>query len=259
MTCPACLDRATQRAAGPSQAQCKLPRSQRGSGTRSREKGNSSTLVACLSPPHSLGTAGRAGSALPGKGHCSRALRSGQQPPGVRRVCLSGCGDKRWLAGRCHHTRLPPSPATAGWAQGSRTRRVCAGTQPLPQPPQGPAGEGRCPHLPRGWRHCTLCSSCCSWHPSPKNVLAKTGNTGNHGFTYSEERCAQFVREPTVLMGHSPLATFICPTTFCPWEMTLNRVSQRLQLLLWPSTPCIKYLCSSKTCRYCCGYHMVCW
>lgn len=204
--------------------QCKLPRSQQGSGTCSREKENTSTLVACLSPYQTLehSCQGKLSPAWKGTSAAEPAGSSLLGMPGCVQLAVVTRGG--WRGGDTTLSLLPPL-ATAGWAQGSRTRKgfvlaLCAGTQPLPQLPQGPAGEGRWQHLPRGWRlpgHCTaaLCSFCCSWKPGPKNFLAQRGNGGNHGFTYSwfyllrGKVCS--VWDPMVLMGHGPFLSAPLP------------------------------------------------
>lgn len=230
MTCPASPASATQGAAGPSQGTVQVPSVTAGRRDLQQGEGNSSTLVACLSPHQTLEHSCQGKLSLPGEGH----LQQSPVPAGSSLLGMAGCVPLAvvtrggWQGGDTTLGSLPPRPQQAEHREAEQGRALCwhAGTcwgGEMPTPPEGGRLLG----------HCTaaLCSFCCSWQPDPKNFLAKRGNKG---FTYSLERCVQFVQDPMVLMGHGPIATFICPTAFCSWEMTVNRISQRLELLLWP-------------------------
>lgn len=247
--------------------QCKLPPwSQQGSGTCSREKGSISSLVACLSPLQTL----ESGQAQPRleRDTRSRALpRRAAASWGCQAVslCLATVTRGGWRGGDTTLALLPPRPQQAEQGEAEQGRALCWHAAAAAATAGTCWGWGGDASTPRGAGGCL---GIAQQHSAPAAPSAAAGGRAQSiswhkeaamVLTYSEKRCVQSAWDPMALMGHGPLATFICPTTFCPWEMTVNSVSQRLKLSLWPSTPCIKYICWRKTCRYCRATTMVCW
>lgn len=106
------------------------------------------------------------------------------------------------------------------------------------------------PAPPEGWRLLGIAQQHSAPAAAAGNQAQRTSwqkeATEPSRFYLFRGKIAQFVQ------AHGPhgarsISHFYLPHSLLPLEVTVNSVSQRLKLLLWPSTPCIKYVCSRKT------------
>lgn len=185
------------------------------------------------------------------------SLHAGLAGAGTASVRPFGCGHAWWLARGDDRTRLPSTLAAVGWVQGSRTRKGFElARSRLRSHRRDLAGGGRDANTSRrerrlfGHRTAALCSLCCRWESAPGNLLAQRGNRDNHGFYLFRGKMCSVHSRPNGphgawSMSYFYLLHYLLPmgddSKYCQ-SIHSHPPSQSLELLLWPSTPCIKYI-----------------